>query len=87
MKYRIYILECADGTLYTGISNDVEKRIALHNLGRGAKYTKGRTPVVLRYLEEVEGRGPATKREIEVKSLNKIKKLKLIAEFKAIYGQ
>lgn len=72
-------MECADGTLYTGISNEMEKRIALHNLGKGAKYTRGRTPVVLRYSEEIEGRGPATKRETEIKALTKEQKMRLMS--------
>lgn len=69
MKYIVYILECADGTLYTGITNNLEKRLAVHNSGKGAKYTRGRGPVVLKYSEEVGDRGEALKREIEIKRM------------------
>ena len=74
----MYILECSDGTLYTGITNGLEKRIALHNMGKGAKYTRGRGPVKLKHVEEIEGRGPATKREIEIKKLEKDEKMALM---------
>lgn len=78
MTYFVYILECADGTLYTGITNDLDKRIKTHNTGKGAKYTRGRGPVKLRYFEEFEGRGLATRREMEIKKLEKDEKLSLI---------
>lgn len=67
----VYIVECADGTLYTGITDDLKSRMMAHNSGKGAKYTKGRGPVVLKYSEEVMGRGEATKREMEIKKMNK----------------
>ena len=75
--YLVYILECSDGTLYTGVTNDLEKRIKLHNEGKGAKYTKGRGPVVCKYLEKVSDRSLALKREFEVKKLSKKEKEKL----------
>ena len=78
MKWSVYILRCADGTLYTGIAPDVEKRIALHNAGKGAKYTRGRGPVELVYQEELEDRASASKREHAIKQLSRAEKLHLI---------
>ena len=77
MNY-VYILECADKTLYCGWTNDLEKRIAAHNSGNGAKYTKPRRPVKLLYYEEFENKNDALKRECAIKKLTKAKKLKLI---------
>ncbi len=76
-SWYVYIVECGDGTLYTGITDDVESRILAHNSGKGAKYTKGRCPVVLKYSEEVMGRSEATKREIEIKKMKKGMKIGL----------
>lgn len=67
----VYILECSDGTLYTGITNDLEKRIAAHNSGKGAKYTKGRGPVVLKHCFMHPSKSSASKREIEIKGWTK----------------
>lgn len=75
--YWVYILECSDGSLYTGIAVDVEKRIQVHNLGKGAKYTRARTPVKLIYKEKVGDRSVATKRELEIKKLSHLEKRKL----------
>lgn len=80
MSWTIYILECADGTLYTGISPNVEQRIANHEKGKGARYTKGRGPFTLVYTEQKKTKGEALKREREIKSLRREEKLKLIAE-------
>jgi putative endonuclease len=78
MPYFVYILECADGTLYCGITNDIEKRIMAHNSGKtGAKYTKSRRPVVLKYSEKFETKGEALKREHEIKQLSRGEKLNL----------
>ena len=74
----VYIVECSDGTLYTGISTDVEKRVLTHNKGKGAKYCKTRLPVVLRAYFEVENRSQASKEEYRIKQLTKEEKLKLI---------
>ena len=63
----VYILECNDGTLYTGWTNDIDKRFKAHNDGKGAKYTKGRRPLKLVYLEELETKSEALKRENEIK--------------------
>ena len=77
-EYSVYILKCKDGSLYTGISKDVEERIRLHNEGKGAKYTKSRRPVTLKYLESGFVHGNAIKREIEIKRMTKSKKLDLL---------
>lgn len=74
-----YILKCSDGTLYTGWTNDIEKRLRAHNEGQGAKYTRGRTPVELVYLEDFETKQEAMKREAAIKKLTKEDKLHLIA--------
>lgn len=76
--YYIYILECKDGSLYTGFTNNIEDRVKTHNAGKGAKYTRGRTPVVLKYSEEFEDKSSALKREAQIKKLTKDKKLQLI---------
>ncbi len=73
----IYILECADGTLYTGITTDVNKRIVKHNKGKGAKYTRARLPVKLRVYFEAEDRSKASKEEYRIKQLTREQKLKL----------
>ena len=72
-----YILKCADGTLYTGWTNDIEKRLKAHNAGKGAKYTKGRRPVQLVYSEEFETREEAMKREYEIKQMTRKEKEEL----------
>jgi putative endonuclease len=74
----IYILECSDGTLYTGITTDVNRRLSEHNSGKGAKYTRVRRPVVLRALFEAKNRSEASKEEYRIKQLNRTEKLKLI---------
>lgn len=74
----VYILECADGTLYTGITTDIDKRILTHNKGKGAKYTKVRLPVLLRVLFESENRSTASKEEYRIKKLTRKEKIKLI---------
>ncbi|MEI8217193.1 MAG: GIY-YIG nuclease family protein [Eubacteriales bacterium] len=76
MNY-IYIIECKDGTLYTGWTVNIEKRLAKHNLGIGAKYTNARFPVILRYLEEHASKQDAMKREWEIKKYKRTKKLEL----------
>ena len=78
MGWTLYILHCADGTLYTGITDDVEKRLKAHNSGRGAKYTRGRGPVELVYSESCADKSAALKRELAVKRLSRAQKLKLI---------
>ncbi len=77
--YFVYILECNDGTLYTGWTTDIDKRIISHNTSKiGAKYTSARRPVRLIYKEECVGKKEAMKREWEIKKLTRTAKLKLI---------
>ncbi|MES2409652.1 MAG: GIY-YIG nuclease family protein [Patescibacteria group bacterium] len=79
MNYFVYILECADKTLYTGTTNDLEKRILTHNTSKtGAKYTRSRRPVALKYFEDCGTKGAALKREAVIKKLTKAGKQKLI---------
>ena len=78
MNYYVYILECRDGTLYVGSTNDIKKRVAVHNAGKGAKYTRGRNPVVLRYSESFATKGEALKKESEIKKLSRAKKMELL---------
>ncbi len=74
-----YILRCKDGTLYTGWTNNLKKRIKAHNLGKGAKYTKSRRPVKLVYCEEFSTREEAMKREYAIKRMKKKEKEKMVA--------
>lgn len=76
----VYILRCSDGTLYTGWTYDINKRIASHNSGTGAKYTRGRTPVDLLYKETYETKEEALARESAIKALPREAKLKLISK-------
>ncbi len=78
MNWLCYLLRCADGTLYCGITNDLDKRIAAHNAGIAARYTRGRSPVVLVFMENCGDKSTALKREMEIKSLSRVEKLKLI---------
>ena len=71
-------MECNDQSLYTGITNDLEKRIIVHNLGKGAKYTKARLPVKLVYKESCKTKSDSLKREFEIKKLKRMEKLNLI---------
>lgn len=75
----VYVLRCAGGTLYTGITNDLERRLKAHREGRGAKYTRGRLPLELVYCEHAGSRGAATRRERQIKHLRRKEKLALIA--------
>ena len=78
-----YIVKCSDGSLYTGWTNNLEKRIKDHNAGRGAKYTKARGPVVLVYKEEFPTKQEAMKREWEIKRLSRKEKLSMIENSKS----
>jgi putative endonuclease len=78
MDWLCYILRCADDTLYTGITNDLDKRLAAHNAGTAAKYTRARGPVELVFVEGSADRSSASKREIEIKALVRVEKLALI---------
>lgn len=77
-KWYLYILRCGDGSLYTGITTDVEGRLSQHRSGKGAKYTRGRGPLEVVYTEECEDHSAALKRELAVKALPREEKEKLI---------
>lgn len=72
--WTVYILRCADDTFYTGITNDIDKRIQSHTDGTGARYTRGRGPFILEYTEAYDNRSEATKREIALKKLSRAEK-------------
>lgn len=74
----VYMLECGDGSLYTGWTTDLEDRVKTHNSGQGAKYTRSRLPVKLVYFEEVDSRSTALKREAAIKKLTRLQKEKLV---------
>lgn len=76
-KWTVYILRCGDGTLYTGITNDMDARLAAHRCGKGAKYTRGRGPLELAYTEVLDTKSLALKRERGIKSLSREQKLAL----------
>ena len=78
MSWTVYMLKCADGTLYTGIAKDLKSRIAQHEAGLGAKYTRGRKPLELVYTEATATRGDALKRERQIKALDRTSKLELV---------
>ena len=76
--WHVYILQCRDGTYYTGVTTDLPKRIQRHNDGKGARYTRSRRPVKVVYTEDLENRSLAAKREIEIQGFTREDKLKLI---------
>ncbi len=78
-QWHVYVVRCADTTLYTGIATDLPARIAQHNAGRGAKYTNGRRPVTLVYQEEAADRGAALRREHQIKRLTPQAKRALVS--------
>ncbi|MBT3712152.1 MAG: GIY-YIG nuclease family protein [Anaerolineae bacterium] len=80
MPFFCYMVECADGTFYTGWSTDPESRVKVHNAGRGAKYTRTRRPVKLIYVEELPDRSSAMKRECAIKKYSRKKKQKLVGK-------
>lgn len=80
LSWGCYLLECADGTLYTGITNDPERRLASHNQGTAAKYTRSRLPVRLVYWEPQPDRASALRREARIKKLERAAKLALVAQ-------
>jgi putative endonuclease len=79
-KWVVYMLECSDRSFYTGITNNLKKRIETHNTGKGAKYTRSRLPVKLIYREKHISKSSAMKREIEIKKYSRLKKERLIAK-------
>ena len=80
--WSVYILQCRDQTLYTGITNNLSKRLKMHESGQAAKYTKGRGPFELVYIESLENRSMSTKRESKIKKLTKENKKKLIERYR-----
>jgi putative endonuclease len=78
MGWFVYVLRCRDGSLYTGISTDVEHRVAVHNAGRGARYTRPRLPVIVVHVERKRSRSTALKREAAIKSLSRAEKLNML---------
>ena len=79
-SWKIYILRCCDGSLYTGITTDLEKRVTAHNAGKGAKYTRSRRPVELAWSEDCSDHSGALKRELEIKGMTREDKLRMIGE-------
>ena len=75
----VYMVECRDGSLYTGITNDLERRVQQHNEGTASRYTRSRRPVVLRYYEPCDGRSHALIRECSLKLLSPVQKRELVA--------
>lgn len=78
----VYIIRCKDGTYYTGITTDVDRRLKEHNSGTGAKYTRSRTPVELEECKEFKNRSEASKEEARIKKLTRVRKEKLIGEWR-----
>ena len=80
MSWYVYMLRCRDGSLYTGYTDDVDRRLAVHNSGKGAKYTRSRLPVSVAYREECPDRSAAMKREFAIKQLSKQEKEAIITQ-------
>lgn len=80
VNFYVYLLRCADGTLYTGYTDDPVRRTKVHNAGKGAKYTRARLPVELVYQEACADKSAALRREYEIKQLTRVQKLKLIEQ-------
>ena len=80
MAWFVYMLRCGDGSLYTGYTDDVARRLAVHQSGKGAKYTRSRLPVTLAYQEELPDKSAALRREAAIKKLTRGEKLRLIEE-------
>ena len=83
ISWYVYMLLCGDGTLYTGITDNVEKRLAAHRAGKGAKYTRGRGPLELVYTEEVPDKPAALRRELQIKKMTRPQKDALRAGWRA----
>ena len=84
MFWYVYILRCGDGTLYTGITDDIPRRLAAHRAGKGAKYTRGRGPLELVYQERVPDKSAALRREAAIKRLRRGEKERLIESAKSL---
>lgn len=78
--WKLYILRCGDGSLYTGITTDIDKRLEVHRSGKGAKYTRGRGPLEVVYREDCGDHSAALKRELEIKALTRKQKQQLICK-------
>ncbi|TMA18109.1 MAG: GIY-YIG nuclease family protein [Deltaproteobacteria bacterium] len=78
MAWHVYLVRCADGTLYAGATTDLVRRFAAHSDGKGARYTRGRGPLVLAWSEEVADRSAALRRERQIKRLSRAEKLRLV---------
>lgn len=78
-RWYVYIVQCGDGTFYTGITDDVSRRLAEHNAGTGAKYTRGRSPIILRYSKQISSKSEALKEEYRIKQLPRSMKAELCA--------
>ena len=81
MGWHVYMLKCCDGSLYTGYTDDVERRISVHQRGKGAKYTRSRLPVELVYREKLPDKSAALRREAAIKRLTRQQKLLLVQEY------
>ena len=79
-SWYLYIMRCGDGSLYTGITTDVEKRLEVHRSGKGAKYTRGRGPLALIYRERCGSHSDALKRERQIKAMSREEKLRMVEE-------
>jgi putative endonuclease len=77
-RWFVYVLRCRDGSLYTGVSTDVDQRVSTHNAGRGARYTRPRLPVTVVHVERKRSRSTALKREAAIKALSRAEKLAII---------
>jgi len=82
MSWKVYIVRCSDDTYYTGITTDMDRRLNEHNSGKGAKYTRTRTPVELEESKEFPDRSTATKEELRIKKLSRDNKERLIGEWR-----
>ncbi len=82
-KWVLYMVQCADNSIYTGITNNLQARLEAHNAGKGAKYTKGRTPVVLKAVFEYTDRSEASKAEYAFKKKSRQEKMRFIADFRS----
>lgn len=86
MSYIVYILRCTDNTLYTGITSDLQKRLVAHRAGTGAKYTRTHKPDKIVYTKKFRTKGRALRRELEIKKLTRVQKIKLIEDPSASSG-
>ena len=86
-RWWVYVVRCGDGTLYTGVTTDVPRRVAQHNAGTAAKYTRSRLPVVLVYHVSAKDRGAALRRELAIKKLPRAEKLKLVNATRRLHSR